>query len=170
MNSLFNATFALWIAIIFCVAATAKFLAWSELPGVVQNFRVLPQVLITPVSFILPFLEASVAMGLLIKVTRPWAAFFAGFLFAIFGVALAINFYRGRRQIDCGCFKSDLKQPISKAILTRNLILMICAWLLAAGGITMHSPMEWVLAGSAAWTLFFCYLSVGLLFQPRSFA
>ncbi len=170
MNSILNATLALWIALIFGVAAVTKFFAWNELPGVVQNFRVLPRVLVAPIAIILPFLEASIALGLLMEVTRLWAAILAAGLFAIFGVALAVNFQRGRRLIDCGCFRSDLKQTITKVILARNFILMICAGSLVVGSTTMRSPLEWVLAGLAAPTLFFCYLSIGLLFQTRRVA
>ncbi len=157
---------ALLIALVFACAAIAKLTAWSEWPGVVQNFRVLPRALVTPVAFLLPLLEVAIALGILIKETRALAAVSAALLFTVFGAALAINFFRGRRQIDCGCFRSDLKQPISIAVIVRNAFLAVCALLLLpAGGTAALTPLAWAIAIAGAVTLFLCYLSVGLLFR-----
>ena len=157
---------AVLIALIFAGAAIAKLTAWSELPGIVQNFRVLPRAWVIPVALLLPLLEAAIALGILIKETRPVAALSAAVLFTIFGAALAINYFRGRRHIDCGCFRSDLKQPISIAVIVRNGFLAVCALLLLpAGRSAALPPLAWAIAVAAALTLFLCYLSVGLLFQ-----
>jgi len=165
VNSLFSETLVLWIAMVFTMAAFGKLAAWGELAGVVQNFRVLPRSWALPVSFVLPPLEAAVAVGVLLPATRMAAAAGAAALFAVFGAALALNLYRGRRQIDCGCFRSGLKQLISGAAVVRNIVLTIAALLLAqsAGAATL-SPLEWVMAVGAALTLMLCYLSVGFLF------
>jgi hypothetical protein len=183
---------ALLIALIFGAAAIAKLTAWRELPGIVQNFRVLPRALVTPVALILPLLEAAIAPGILINETRAIAALWAAGLFTIFGAALSVNYYRGRRHIDCGCFRSDLKQPISIAVIVRNGVLAVAALsLLSSGGTAVHfrsvlapsalasstlasstlalsalAPLAWAIAFAAALTLFLCYLSIGLLFQP----
>jgi hypothetical protein len=157
---------ALLIALIFASAAIAKLTAWSELPGIVQNFRVLPRALVIPAALLLPPLEAAIAPGILIKETRPLAALSAAVLFTIFGAALTMNYFRGRRHIDCGCFRSDLKQPISIAVIVRNGFLAVCALLLLpVGGTTALPPLAWAIAVAAALTLFLCYLSVGRLFQ-----
>jgi hypothetical protein len=157
---------ALLIALIFAGAAIGKLTAWSELPGIVQNFRVLPRALAMPVALLLPLLEAAIAPSILIKETRPAAALSAAILFTVFGAALAMNYFRGRRHIDCGCFRSDLKQPISIAVIGRNGFLALCALLLLpAGGSTALSPSAWAIAAAAALTLFLCYLSVGPLFR-----
>ena len=164
--SVFTEALALLIALIFAAAAIAKLTAWRELPGVVRNFRVLPRALVIPVALLLPPLEAAIAAGLLIKQARPVAALSAAVLFTIFGAALAVNYFRGRRRIDCGCFRSDLKQPISIAVIVRNVFLAVCALLLLLpGGTAALSPLAWAIAVAAALTLFLCYLSVGVLFQ-----
>jgi hypothetical protein len=164
--NLLTAALAFLIALVFASAAIAKLRAWSELSGVVQNFRVLPHALIRPVILVLPPLEMTIAVGILIRETRSAAAAAAALLFAVFGAALAMNLYRGRRHIDCGCFRSDLKQPISIAVLWRNLFLALCALLLLpADGARALPPLAWAIAGAGGATLFLCYLSVGLLFQ-----
>jgi hypothetical protein len=163
---LLTETLALSIALIFAAAAIAKLTAWRELPGIVRNFRVLPRALVMPVALFLPLLEAAIAPSILIKETRAIAAFCAAVLFTIFGVALSVNYYRGRRHIDCGCFRSDLKQPISIAVIVRNGVLAVAALsLLSSGGTVASSALAWVIAAAAALTLFLCYLSIGLLFQ-----
>ena len=137
MNVVLTEALALLIALIFAVAAIAKLTAWSELPGIVQNFRVLPRALVMPVALLLPLLEAAIAPSILIKETRPAAALSAALLFMAFGAALAANYFRGRRHIDCGCFRSALKQPISIAVIVRNSLLAGCALvLLPPGGST----------------------------------
>jgi hypothetical protein len=165
VNSLFSETLVLWIAMVFAMAAVGKLVAWEELAGVVQNFRVLPRSWSLPVAFVLPPLEAAVAIGVLLPTTRVVAAAGAALLFAVFGVALALNLYRGRPLIDCGCFRSGLKQPISWAVVVRNIVLTLAALLLVqSAGAASLSPLGWVMAIGAAVTLVLCYLSVGFLF------
>jgi Methylamine utilisation protein MauE len=167
---------ALLIALIFAAAAIGKLTAWRELPGIVRNFRVLPRALVMPAALVLPLLEAAIAPGILIKESRAVAALSAAVLLTMFGVVLAVNYARGRRYIDCGCFRSDLKQPISIALVVRNAVLAVGAlWLLSSGGTAAdvpfaqaplaHAPLAWAIAVAAALTLFLCYLSIGLLFQ-----
>lgn len=167
---------ALLIALIFAAAAIAKLTAWRELPGIVQNFRVLPRALVIPAALLLPLLEAAIAPSILMKETRAVAALSAAVLFTMFGAALAVNYSRGRRHIDCGCFRSDLKQPISIAVIVRNGILALGALsLLPLGGTAGRSPSPWApapwppwawaIAVAGALTGFLCYLSIGLLFQ-----
>jgi hypothetical protein len=172
LNGVLSESLALLIALVFAIAAITKSMAWSELPGVVQNFRVLPNALALPVALVLPPLEIAIAVGILLKSTRSLAAASAALLFAIFAAALAINLYRGHRQIDCGCFRSGLKQPISVAVILRNMILVVCALLLLPNDeAPTLSPLAWAIASGGAATLFLCYLSIGLIFQapPASY-
>lgn len=172
MNSLLSETLALLVSMVFAIAAFTKVTAWGELPAVVQNFRVLPRALTLPVALVLPPVEAAIAVGMPFEGTRPIAAALAVLLLAVFGAALAINLRRGRHQIDCGCFRSGLNQPISVAVILRNLILALCALLLLPGGpAPSPSPLAWVIASGGAATLFLCFLSVGPLFRapPPSF-
>ena len=172
MNALLSESLALLVSMVFAIAAISKVMAWGELPAVVQNFRILPRALAFPVALVLPPLETAIAVGILFDGTRPIAAVFAIFLFAVFGTALAVNLHRGRRQIDCGCFRSSLNQPISVAVILRNLILAVCTLLLLpAEQAPSLSPLAWAIASSGAASLFLCYLSIGLLFRapPPSF-
>lgn len=171
LNGLLQQSLALMIALIYGTAAVSKVMAWQELPGVVGNFRILPAALVPAFSVALPIIEALIAAALLIDATRHIAACAAALLFMIFAAALAVNLRRGRLQIDCGCFRSDLKQPISLALVLRNLLLAVCALLVAAPGTAVPlSALEWTLAAGAALSLFLCYLSIGTVFQRNGAA
>ena len=165
MPALLREAFAMWLALVFAAAAVGKIQGWSAWPGVVQNFHVLPRALIVPVAWALPPLEAAVALGLLFAASRPLAGSAAALLLCLFSTALAINLVRGRTSIDCGCFRSDLRQSLSPALLLRNAALLAAALaLVPAGEPSALSALEYAIADGAALCLFFCYLSVGLLF------
>ncbi|CAB5692019.1 Methylamine utilisation protein MauE [Delftia tsuruhatensis] len=167
MPSLAQLSLVLLLGAVFALAAAGKLAAWHELPGVVGNFRVLPQRLVRPVALLLPVAETAIAAGLQVPAARGAAAWGAAALLLVFAAALAINLRRGRREIDCGCFRSDLRQPVSAALVLRNLLLALAALALAAWpSAALPQPVEWLLAPAAAATLLACYLATGLVFRP----
>ena len=167
MPALLAETLALLLTLVFAAAAVSKFQGWSAWPGVVGNFRVLPRPLVVPFAWALPALEALLAAALPTATLRAPAAIGAALLLALFSLAIAMNLRRGRTTIDCGCFRSDLRQTLSPALLVRNAVLAVAALALvpAADGAPL-TALERAIAGGGALCLFFCYLSVGLLFRP----
>jgi hypothetical protein len=77
-----------------------------------------------PLAYLFPILECAAAIGLLMTPTRTIAASMLLVLLATFTGAIAINLARGRRNIDCGCFGSELRQELSGWLLLRNVFLM----------------------------------------------
>ena len=118
-----QSTATLVLSLVFAAAAVSKIVAWGELEGVVRNFRVLPGVLVVPVTRVLPPAELALAVGLLVPATRSLAAAGALVLLLAFTVAIGVNVARGRTDIDCGCFRSSLKQNLSWWLVVRNLVL-----------------------------------------------
>jgi hypothetical protein len=53
-------------------------------------------------------------------------------LLILFAAAMAINIGRGRRNIDCGCFQSALRQNLSLTLVARNLGLALLLGIPAA--------------------------------------
>ncbi len=96
------------IALVFLSAAAAKMRNWPIFRGVVANYRLLPQVLVGPVTYALPPAEAAIGAMLPTSLFAPWAEAAAAVLLGAFAVAMGINLLRGRRQIDCGCFRGAL--------------------------------------------------------------
>jgi hypothetical protein len=90
-------------AVITLSGAAPKWLAPARFRASLEAFALLPALLVTPLAYVLPVLEAAGALGLLFADTRMVSAFTLIALFGLFGGALAINVMRGHTDIDCGC-------------------------------------------------------------------
>ncbi|WP_421846837.1 MauE/DoxX family redox-associated membrane protein [Novosphingobium sp.] len=113
---------ALGVALVFFQAAIPKFQHRDLLAGVVANYRLLPAGLVGPVARMLPLAEMGAAVSLLL-IHHGLGAAPAFALLLVFAAAMAINLMRGRSQIDCGCGRSQLRQPLSWLLVARNLVL-----------------------------------------------
>lgn len=123
-------TGAIGSGIVFVEAGLAKMRHRDLLPGVVANYRLLPEALVAPVAAILPPVELGLGFGLIASSmtgggTLHWFAVPAAALFVVFAAAMAINIRRGRSQIDCGCGRSQLRQPLGWGLVGRNLVLAV---------------------------------------------
>jgi uncharacterized membrane protein YphA (DoxX/SURF4 family) len=113
------------VALIFLTAAYGKLRHWAVFQGVVANYRLLPEVLVAPVAYLLPPAEAVLGAALLLGAGSPWPEAAAASLLLLFAAAMGINIGRGRRHIDCGCFQSALKQSLSWKLVIRNVVLSL---------------------------------------------
>ena len=143
------------IALVFMSAAIGKMRNWPIFQGVVANYRLLPQVLVGPVTYGLPPAEAAIGATLPTGLLAPWAEAAAALLLGAFAVAMGINLLRGRRHIDCGCFQGTLKQPLSWTLVSRNALLVL---LLVAAGAAPSGPAD-------AWAVVNGLLAGGALFD-----
>ncbi|SAK68102.1 methylamine utilization protein MauE [Caballeronia temeraria] len=89
--------------IIALASAVPKWRELSRYRASLEAFALLPSFTVTPLSFVFPALETAGAIGLLFADTRMVSAIVLAALFALFGVALAVNVLRGHTDIDCGC-------------------------------------------------------------------
>ncbi len=128
MNALFSSGLvivggmaAIGTGLVFLTASLAKLSSRSLFPGVVANYRMLPDALVTPVATALPFVELAVGLGLVAGLRLAAAPAVAMLL--VFAAAMAINIGRGRVHIDCGCGRSELRQPLSRMLVARNIVL-----------------------------------------------
>jgi hypothetical protein len=114
-----------WLmALVFMTAAVGKMRHWSEFSGVLANYRLLPTLLVKPIAYVLPPVEAALSVALLAAGRSFVPVLTAMALLALFGAAMAINLTRGRRAIDCGCFQTHLKQTLRWALVARNAVLV----------------------------------------------
>lgn len=153
------------LVVVFAIAGVSKLRALDTFVGVVHNFRLLPEALVRPVAYALPFLEVAVAVGLLLPITRDFAAWGTAVLLAIFTLAVAINLIRGRREIDCGCFSSELAQNISGWLVLRNMVLASLALWLAAGTADIRSSAyaAWLMGMATALVVAVIYAAITTL-------
>jgi uncharacterized membrane protein YphA (DoxX/SURF4 family) len=113
------------ISLVFLTAALGKFRHWVAFRGVVANYRVLPETLVAPFAYLIPAAELLLGAALLLGIGFPEAQLSAAALLLLFALAMGINVRRGRRHIDCGCFQSALKQPLSWTLVMRNVVLAL---------------------------------------------
>ena len=113
------------VALVFLTASLGKIRHWVIFQGVIANYRLLPDALVRPAADLLPPLEALVGILLLLGLATPWAEASAAVLLLIFAAAMGVNLLRGRRDIDCGCFQSALKQTLSGTLVFRNVVLAV---------------------------------------------
>lgn len=110
------------VALLLAVAGFDKLRHRDLLPGVIANYRLLPEALVAPAALLLPAAELLVAAGLVLGVA-PAAPLAAIALLLVFAAAMAINIGRGRRHIDCGCGHAGLRQQLGWGQVARNLVL-----------------------------------------------
>ena len=154
-----------FLAFLFGGAALSKLRHGEEFFGVVRNFRILPGWLARPSAVALPWIELAVAIGLIVEVAASYAAAAAGGLLIVFGLAIGINVLRGRRAIDCGCFRNGLKQPLSWVLVGRNLVLAGMAFAVAYSLPTSRGAdvAELSIGAAAASLAMLLYFSASLL-------
>lgn len=117
---------AICVGLVFVQAGASKWRHLRLMPGIVANYRLLPEPLVAPVARALPALELALGVALLAGGQR-FAALPAILLLWAFAAAMAINLRRGRGHIDCGCGQSHLRQMLSWPLVWRNLVLSAIA-------------------------------------------
>ncbi|WP_052699347.1 MauE/DoxX family redox-associated membrane protein [Hyphomicrobium sp. 99] len=121
------------LAIIFAGAAVSKLRNIGEFHGVVRNFKLLPEALDGIFASSLPWVELAIAGFLLVgSGLHRYAGAAAGLLLFVFAIAMAVNIVRGRREIDCGCFRDGLRQELSWLLVARNVVLAAAALFVAS--------------------------------------
>jgi len=120
----------LGLALLFAAAAWHKVSDRARFDATVRAYRLLPSWLVPSMTRLLPLAEAVIAIGFLYPPTRQAAALGAVPLLTSYTGAIAVNLARGRRDIDCGCFTSSNRVPLSNWLLVRNLTLIVVAGVL----------------------------------------
>jgi len=144
------------LALVFLTAAVGKMRHWAVLHGVIANYRLLPDGLVAPVAYALPPIEAILAATLLVGSMSPWPEAGAAALLLVFAAAMGVNLIRGRRDIDCGCFQSALKQGLSWILVVRNVVLALLlgvAILSMNDAADLRAALEGLLVGGVAFIL-----------------
>lgn len=152
------------LACIFLTAGVGKLRHLMVFEGVLANYRLLPRWAIAPVHVLLPLVEIAVAIAVL---TRPALGAPAAALLLLFAAAMAVNLRRGRRDIDCGCHQSALRQRLSWALVWRNGVLALLA-LAAALPPVRVSASAWLTGAGAGLGLFALYCAMNSLWALGS--
>jgi hypothetical protein len=120
-------TIALGLAALFAGAAAHKLRAYAEWPGVVRNYRLVPDAGSGVLAALLVGLEAVTTAALLWPAFRGLGAVLAASLLSAYALGIGINLRRGRTHIDCGCFGVRLREGIAPWMICRNVVLAALA-------------------------------------------
>jgi hypothetical protein len=125
----------LGLALLFVAAAWHKLSDRRRFETAVRAYELLPKRASSLLSWLLPAVEAAIAIGLLYPAWQRSAAIAAAGVLLLYTGAMAVNLARGRRRIDCGCFRSRSATPLSAGLVARNLglIAAACVLLLPVG-------------------------------------
>ena len=143
------------VALVFLAAALGKVRHHLAFQGVVANYRLMPETAVPAFALLLPPVEAAVAAALLFAPSF-WPELSGALLLILFAAAMAINIWRGRRHIDCGCFQSALKQTLSWTLVARNVGLALLLAVPAAvpeGALPEWGAAEALLMGTVLFVL-----------------
>lgn len=150
--------------LVFLLAGASKLRHRDLLPGVIANYRLLPERLVTPAALLLPAVELLVGAALVLG-ARPWAPLAAILLLLAFAAAMAINIRRGRRHIDCGCGQSALRQELGWPLVVRNLLLaaLLLPRLVAGDAMTGFDVAVAACSGLALFLLYLVFNALNAL-------
>lgn len=161
------------LAVVFLAGAGQKIREPLLFRAALENYRLLPEILLGPVARGLPLLEGAAGVLLLLAETRHAGGGLAASLLLVVTLAVAINLWRGNADIDCGCgglgAQGD-EQPLSWGLVARNALLLAALPLAIADG--SQRALVWfdyLTVACATLALLGLYLSANQLLanQPR---
>lgn len=147
------------LGLILLTAGVTKLRHWHEFTGVVGNYRLLPEGWSVAAAALIVPTEILFGAALIFRIGMPFAALASAALLTIFAIAMGINILLGRTSIDCGCFRSTLRQPLEWRLVARNVVLAAAS--LACGYVSQGSyDLLWAQAALAGLVLFVIYLAL----------
>lgn len=114
------------IAIVFGGAAVPKLIDPGAFAADIENYRVLPELLVGHAALYVPAFELAVALALLWPRYQQGAALLATALLLVFAVAMAQARVRGI-DLSCGCFGAAFESKVSWWTVARSSGLAIVA-------------------------------------------
>ncbi|HAF14586.1 MAG TPA: hypothetical protein DHU55_00330 [Blastocatellia bacterium] len=126
------------LSAVFGIAGVTKLIDQPGTRKAVKDFGA-PNPLAPTLAFVLPFLELSVAAGLLFSNSVWWSALAGLLLLGLFVVAIGVNLAQGRTH-DCHCFGQLYSRPLGWSTLVRNVVFALGAVFLLLQGRSEPSP------------------------------
>lgn len=148
---------------LFVIAVVHKISSPAAFVGTVHTYRLLPSSLVAPFAYALIAGEGVAAVALLLNLRV--GSVIATALLAMYTAAIAVNLWRGRRDIDCGCAGPYVRQSLSYGLVARNLLFLGAAavTLLPAETGRALGALDWFTALAAAGTFALLFLAVNQL-------
>ncbi len=124
-NDYLSLLLRLFVGVVFIYAAIDKIVNPAQFARIVYNYHLLPGSLINFFALLMPWVEVTCGVSLIIGVLSRGGVLLANLLTISFIMALGINLFRGV-DIECGCFtvSSKAKGGILE-LLIRDIGLLI---------------------------------------------
>jgi hypothetical protein len=152
-------------ALLLLLAAWHKLAARERFRIALGEYRLLPAALLRPAAVLLPGLEATLGLAWLAGYRPGAVALLTAALLVTYAAAIAINLWRGRVHISCGCGFGGTagdEQPLSWWLVARNLVLGSVAILATLPATSRDlGPYDWL-------TLALALLAFGVLYSGAS--
>ena len=129
IDPLINAVIALAFAAMFAASFMHKASDRAQFLEILRAYQVLPAPTVAPAAYVVMATELPLAISWLVPATRMIAVWGTMILLLAYTSAIAINLYRGRVHVDCGCgFGSGAVTFLSGRLLVRNMLLVaVCS-------------------------------------------
>jgi len=121
----------LYVALRIMLGIVFVWASWNKIADpegfalIIQNYRILPPVLVNPASLILPWIEAACGILLITGYLVKGSVFIIDILLIIFMLAFVINIFRGI-DVGCGCFSLTLKETKGLYLYVIRDLLLLC--------------------------------------------
>ena len=139
------------LGIVFALAGWGKLMAREETRKAVIDLGA-PASLAEPVARVLPYLELTIAVLLLLAGFRWYAATASMIMLAMFLAATSRAYVRGR-DVNCNCLGRFASSRIGVSALVRNIVLVLLSAIIVAG--SSSTPVD----AEGVWSL---WLPVGI--------
>lgn len=126
IDPLLKHAIAVACSLLLLLSAWHKVAARDRFIAALGDYRLLPGFLLRPAAMLIPVIEASLGVAWLTGYGIGAVAILTAALLALYACAIAINLWRGRVHISCGCGfggASGEDQPLSWWLVARNLLL-----------------------------------------------
>jgi len=160
-------TCRLLAALVFGSAALGKLRNLAQFTQVLRDYQILPARCVAPAAAIVIAAEGFITLAVWWRPLRAAAVCVAVILLASYALAIALNLWRGRREIDCGCSFGGTGEPISWVLPLRNALLASVSVIAGLPETRELSGPGWGVAVVAAAALALCYRTWGALLANR---
>ncbi|WP_319781169.1 MauE/DoxX family redox-associated membrane protein [Maridesulfovibrio sp.] len=119
----------IFLGLVFIVASLDKIIDPLAFAEIIKNYQLLPEIMIGPVAFFLPWLEFVCGAMLVCGVFIDAVAVILVTMLLVFIAALSANLYRGI-DVACGCFSTDASTASNMQMtILRDVVLLMLAGL-----------------------------------------
>lgn len=126
IDPLLSRTISVAFALLLLLTAWHKVAARDSFTVALGEYRLLPAALLPLAAVLIAALEAGLGLAWLAGYGPGAVALLTAALLAMYAAAIAINLWRGRVHISCGCGfggAAAADQPLSWWLVARNLLL-----------------------------------------------